>query len=246
MTDASDPAEEHFLIGKDGNYKVEFDRFSAYYAKLHDGEAPFKENMKEAEKFEIVASFVQLNARQASAECYRNNKYTNSFLWIGNIWYPDSMLNKEVPDFTSFSNSIARAVGAGMSSTYVESYNEVTFDLSKEKSTYNGYFVLILLAIGFMLLQQVIMMRSQKAANELSTVDGSAAKTNKWMMIIMPIMFGVFSFFYSAAFSIYMITNTVYGLISTVIINKIVSVRFEKNADKVLAKSARDKMKRLK
>ena len=47
-------------------------------------------------------------------------------------------------------------------------------------------------------------------------------------MIIMPIMFGVFSFFYSAAFSIYMITNTLYGLISTLIINKITTVRFEK------------------
>ena len=83
-----------------------------------------------------------------------------------------------------------------------------------------------------MFLQQFVMMRSQKAANEFSSVDGQGAQTNKMMMIIMPIMFGFFSFFYSAAFSIYMIINTAYSLISTLIINKIVSVRFDKNAEK--------------
>ena len=82
-----------------------------------------------------------------------------------------------------------------------------------------------------MLLQQFIMMRTQKDTNELATVDGSGASANKWMMIIMPIMFGIFSFFYSAAFSVYMITNTFYGLITTLIINKIVTVKFENRND---------------
>ena len=98
-----------------------------------------------------------------------------------------------------------------------------------------------------MLLQQFIMMRSQKAANELSSVDGSAAKTNKWMMILMPVIYGIFSFFYSAAFSIYMIVNTGYSLISTVIINKIVSVRFAKKEFELSVKGNRaPKRKRLK
>ena len=98
-----------------------------------------------------------------------------------------------------------------------------------------------------MFLQQFIMMRSQKAANELSSVDGSAAKTNKWMMILMPIIFGVFSFFYSAAFSVYMITNTLYGLISTLIINKIVTVRYA-NRDIMKPRNGKpsNKAKRLK
>ena len=48
------------------------------------------------------------------------------------------------------------------------------------------------------------------------------------MLIMMPIIYGIFSFFYSAAFSLYMITNTLYGLIMTVIVNKIMEVSFEK------------------
>ena len=158
------------------------------------------------------------------------------------------MLNKKVPDFKSFSDAVARAMGSGVSATYEDNYNEVTFNLVNEKNTFNGYFVLIVLAIGLMFLQQFIMMRSQKAANELSSVDGSAAKTNKWMMIMMPIIFGVFSFFYSAAFSVYMIVNTLYGLISTLIINKIVAIRFEKKDNGGSGYSGRpsNKAKRLK
>ncbi len=226
-----DSQENHFLVADD-NYKdayfVDYDRFEAYYEK-ENGSSPFDECTTEADKNEVVVKYIQLNAREAAKEAYDANKDVTSFFWIGNVWYPDSMMNKEVPSFSDFSSAVARAaVGSSIPDTYEESYNEVTYNLSTEKDTYNGYFVLIVLAIGMMFLQQFVTMRSQKATNELSSVDGSAASTNKWMMIIMPIIFGLFSFFYSAAFSMYMIVNTTYSLISTLIINKVVSVRFEK------------------
>ena len=223
-------------------YRVDFDKFTAYYAANNAQNGDFDKAVfdakKESEKMEFVAEFIQLNARRTSAEYYRKElKKETSFLWIGNMWYPDSALNKEVPAFSNFLNSVSRA-SSGINSSYEESYNEVTFNLKDEKDRANGYFVLILLSIGFMFLQQFIMMRSQKDANELSTVDGSAASTNKMMMVIMPVIFGIFSFFYSAAFSTYMIVNTVYGLISMLIINKIVTVRFDKNQNKRAIKNA--------
>lgn len=211
-------------------YIVDYDKFAAFYVdegkELPDGWADMSEDGKNKE----VIAFVRQIARKRAAQYYLDNKPKTSLLWIGNIWYPDSMLNKEIPNFSSFSSSISRAAGS-IDSDYEASYNEVTYNLSKQKTTYNGYFVLIVLAIGFMFLQQFITMRSQKAASELGSVDGQGAKTNKMMMIMMPIIFGIFSFFYSAAFSIYMITNTCYSLISTLIINKIVSVRFDKNIE---------------
>lgn len=231
-TDENDLKDEHFLIdcGEDG-YRINYDKFSAYYSASHNGEQAFTAGMDEDDKNAKVAQEVHIYAREASADWYQKNKEKTSFIWIGNVWYPDSMLNREMPEFENFRSSVQRAVD-GMESNYKESYDEVTFNLSKEKESFNGFFVLIVLAIGFMLLQQFITMRSQKAANELSTVDGSVATTNKWMMIMMPVIFGFFSFFYSAAFSIYMIINTVYGLISMLIINKIVSVRFEKEEER--------------
>lgn len=240
QTDGKPDNNRYFLSGEEGQYLVDFDKFAAYYAssqgetdevKEFKEKNPFDENATEAEKVEIVVGFVQLHARAAAADFYHENREATSFLWIGNLWYPDSMLNKEVPSFSEFSSSVTRAVGSGMSATYEESYNEVTYNLSTEKSTYNGYFVLIVLAIGCMFLQQFITMRSQKATTEFSSVDGSAAKNNKWMMIMMPVIFGIFSFFYSAAFSLYMITNTLYSLISTLIINKVVAVRFAKKEE---------------
>lgn len=196
-----------------------------------------KQMLGESKMNNAVQQFVRLNARAAAANYYRTTARSAHFAWIGNMWYPDSMLNKEVPDYSKFSSSVARA-SSGAGSGYQEHYDEVTYYLRNEDpfnpgvalegNTYNGYFVLILLSIGTMFLQQFITSRAQKAANELSSVDGSAAKTNKWMMIIMPIMFGVFAFFYSAAFSLYMIVGALYGLLTTLIINKIVTVRFAK------------------
>ncbi len=234
--------EEIKVVG----YKVDFDKFTRYYASINAQNENFNEatfntefaDKKESEKMEFVAEYIQLNAREKAAGYYREHRKETSFLWIGNMWYPDSALNKEIPSYSDFSNSVARA-SSSTNASYAESYNEVTYNLSKEKNQANGYFVLIILSIGLMFLQQFIMMRSQKDANELSTVDGSAASTNKMMMIMMPIIFGFFSFLYSAAFSTYMIVNTAYGLISTLIINKIVTVRFDKNEDRLESKSAK-------
>ena len=274
MEEGAENPEQRFLTkveGKDDIYTVDFEKFAdykivpdanAYYDahkddKDENGENVIEEttqvayaekckneflNKKEQDKWEIVSNFVEIYARESAAKYYQENSDGTHFGWIGNLWYPDSMLNKEVPDFAKFTSATTRA-GVTVSEN---DYNSVTFNLSEQKGNYNGYFVLIVLSIGLMFLQQFIMMRSQKAANELSSVDGSAAKTNKWMMIIMPIMFGMFSFMYSAAFSIYMITNTLYGLITTLIINKVVTVRFANREIKTVSSRPSSKAKRLK
>lgn len=233
-------------------YLVDFEQFLT----VSQTESSSFEDKTEAEKMTIVRDYVRDNARKASADYYRSNK--NNFLWVNNIWYPDSPLNKEVPNFSGFSSTISRAVGNGIDASYEASYDEVTHYLREsgyenshgklEGKAVNGYFVLIVLAIGLMFLQQFISMRSQKDANELGTVDGSGAKTNKWMLIMMPIIYGVFSFLYSAAFSLYMITNTLYGLVTTLIINKVMDVSFAKQEANggYEAKRAQNKRKRLK
>ena len=187
----------------------------------------------------LVSYYLEGPASLAVKDYYEDGN-NNSFLWVGNLWYPDSTLNKEVPNFSKFKSTVTRA---NIGDDYEESYNKVTAALTKQKGRFNGYFILIVLSIGLMLLQQFISMRANKAANELSSVDGSAARTNKYMMIMMPIIYGIFSFFYSASFSLYMITNTVYGIVTMLIINKLVDVWFKKKEesgqlDEVLNKRA--------
>lgn len=195
----------------------------------------------------LINYYMEEPAALAVKEYYEAGN-NNSFLWVKNIWYPDSTLNKEMPDFAKFKSTITQAA---ITDADGEAYEKVTSALGEQKNAYNGYFILIVLSIGLMLLQQWISMRSTKSVNELSTVDGSGARTNKMMMIMMPIMYGIFSFFYSASFSIYMITNTVYSLITMLIINKCVDVWFKKKEengqlDEVLNKKAKKKKAKLK
>ena len=182
------------------------------------------EDTREEVRLTLVSYYIDGYAAQKVADDYQ----PNNFLWVKNIWYPDSMLNREIPDFAGFRSTVA---SANVDDSYEESYNKVTANLTQQKQNYNGYFILIVISIGVMLLQQFISMRSNKAANELGTVDGSAQRTTKWMMILMPIMYGFFAFMYSSAFSIYMITNTTYSIIMSLIINKAMTVWFEKKEE---------------
>ena len=52
-------------------------------------------------------------------------------------------------------------------------------------------------------------MRSQKEQQKFSSADGTGAANQKMMMVVMTVMFAIFSFMYSAAFSIYMVTSNV-------------------------------------
>lgn len=175
----------------------------------------------------LVSYYLETPAAKA-VERYYESGHNNSFLWVGNLWYPDSTLNKEIPNFSKFKSTVSRA---SISDADADGYNKVTSALGSQKNRYNGYFILIILSIGLMLLQQFISMRANKSVNELSTVDGAGARTNKWMLVMMPIIYGIFSFFYSAAFSLYMITNTLYSIITMLIINKCVDVWFKKKEE---------------
>lgn len=236
--------ENAFIVVDNGEYKVDYDRFTNCYNNVNstsyttgevfvnlaqkynlDSTIIMNESSSgEQSRFIAIDKFLSVYAAKAAAEYYKEND--NSFLWVRNIWYPDSMANKEIPNFDKFKSSIQKAA---IDSKYKTSYETVTSQLTQQKNTYNGYFVLIVLSIGFMLVQQWISMKANKSVNELGTVDGQGAKTNKYMMIMMPIMYGIFSFFYSASFSIYMITSTVFSIVTTLIINKALDVSFAKH-----------------
>jgi hypothetical protein len=245
-TDNPDGFLYELEVEGDVDYQVDFDKFVAYYNKENETSLSsddvfkaladsYKEKYSsspvatttEANKLSLVSYYIQAPAAKAAADYYSENN--NRFLWVGNIWYPDSMLNKEMPSFSKFQSTLSKA---SIGDEYQESYELVTANLDEAKNTYNGYFVLIVLSIGFMLLQQFISMKANKSVNDLGTVDGSGARTTKYMMIMMPIIYGVFAFLYSAAFSLYMITNTVYSILATLIINKSMDVWFAKRNER--------------
>ena len=150
--------------------------------------------------------------RNAAEEAYGEHRM--GFLWVKNIWLPDTSYQHPVQYETEINNQ--------------DLYNEITYNLGDEKNAANGYYILIVISIGTMFLSQFILSKSQKAQNDLQTANGQGAKTQKVMMVVMPIIFGIFSFMYSAAFSIYMVVSNIFGIVSTLLINFFIDRKFKK------------------
>ncbi len=182
-------------------------------------------------------------AQDAAADRYFEVIKKSKFLWVENIWIEDLPWKKSFITKEDYLNS-AFTYSKGCSTVQLESgiKNGEVYDvlmgspkLDEAKNKPNGYLILVILSIGTMLLSQLIMTKSQKAQMELQTVDGAngqAAQTSKMMMWMMPIMFGVFSFMYTASFSLYLVVSTVFSTLSTMIINVIVEKSFERKLKK--------------
>lgn len=185
-------------------------------------------------------SVVKIGA-EAARDWYRGDgKFegqTNDshFLWVKNVWYPDVSYNKPIQSYSKLSKELNKKVTLltgekrELSSVLTETqYNNITSELQAEKKAPNGYFILIILSIGFMVLSQFVSMRSSKESNKYQTVDGQGAKTQKIMMVMMPLIYAVFAFMYSAAFSIYMTMSSVVSLVVMLISNLIIDRVFKK------------------
>ncbi|MBQ7368110.1 MAG: membrane protein insertase YidC [Clostridia bacterium] len=195
-----------------------------------------------------IKEYFVSEGQQAVLAAYEKDVLHNtSFLWIKNIWATDASYKHPVLSFSEFKTEVERQnfqVGskttgfagvAEFTNVYEEdTYNTITGKLTAQKTQANGYYILILLSIGTILLQQWISMAGQKEQQKYSSVDGQGASQQKMTMVIMTAMFAIFSFMYSSAFSIYMIMSNVLSLLSTIVINKLVDISESKKEAKAL------------
>ena len=240
---------EKIVANKDGAQKAVYDEIVAIQESLKesDPEITFKNASKAY--FEGLAQAEVVKAYNGTDD-YSGVANNTKFLWIKNIWVTDAMYKNPVLEYKDFETAIATKSGCSCSTTnqaktieaYTkDAYNKVTAGLSTQKGQYNGYFVLIVLSIGTILLQQFVSMRAQKEQQKYSSVDGQGAGQQKMMMIVMTGMFAIFSFMYSSAFSIYLIVSNVFSLGSTLIINKIVDKVAATKDEKKEAKKQSDR-----
>lgn len=218
----TDTSETGYVVKQDDGTYI------ANTQKLIDENLISEEDLGENQTMDDLAyDYVRNLARQASADRYYSLK--QDFLWVKNIWVPDTAWSHPVLSFNKFKSNVSKSESvAGLEARY----DEVTANLGKEKKQANGYFIFVVLSVGVTLLSQIVMNKGQKAQLELQSVDGQGKQTQKIMMIVMPIMIGVFAFMYTAAFSLYMVTNSLITLLTTLLINKLVEVRFNKKMEK--------------
>ena len=182
---------------------------------------------------DVIENEVKYSARKASANAYEEHASRSViFPWVKNLWVVDSPFKSALPSISELETSLgAENMGSLKDETV---YNELTYNLGEYKKTGfkygNGWFILVALSILTMLGSTIIMNKQQKTQMQLSSVDGEnsqAAATQKMMTWMMPIMFGVFAFIYSAAFSIYMVTSSLLSTGFTLLINYFVEKSFK-------------------
>lgn len=244
-------------VNEDGSYsysidyattRLILDKFKGNTSVLNEAGQTFAEyfaaaSAEDSSLSEAAAAekFFQDAQQTRSAEKYREEE--ESFLWIKNIWMPDTPFQHPVyEDYNAF-NSKYRL---GNYTSDPGQYDNLTAKLSSEKKQVNGYFILVILTAGTSLLMQWISTRGQKAQLELQSVDGQGQRTQKMMMWIMPILMGFFALMYTAAFSIYIIMSSVVSILTTLLINKVVDVRFKKMLEAEANGTAKPKKRRAK
>ena len=185
---------------------------------------------------ECAAKVNKTAQERVKTEYERSISGNMKFLWIKNIWQTDASFKHPVLDYSDFEKSLTELDDAAKAASPYDlsSYNTVTGELGAYKTQANGYYILIVLSIGTILLQQFISMKTQKEQQKYSSADGSGASNQKMMMIVMTVMFAIFSFMYSAAFSIYMVTSNIVSMLTTLVINKVVDIRMAKAEEKRL------------
>ena len=225
----------YYNLNEDGSLSEDYEILAKY-----DGQDLYRiKCFADPEKKDAIIK----KAQDDAADKFFENLDTQSFLWVKNIWIEDLPWKKAfLPKDVYLSDATFRYTkGCSCSGTELNSpiQNEAVYDvlfgsskLDDIKNQPNGYLILVVLSIGSMLISQLIMTKSQKAQLELQSVDQTGAQTSKMMQWMMPIMFGIFSFMYTASFSLYLIVSTTFSTISTVIINKIVEKRFFKKIAK--------------
>ena len=143
---------------------------------------------------------------------------------LGNIGgtLPDNLKSFVKPDGIVYSDSYNTVMGAAIREYSKQGSSGVkkAFDMKH----WNGYLVLPVLAVALSIISNKLMKGSQPEQPPQTDSEGKPIDNKnmmKYMNLIMPIMIGVFSIFYSAAFAIYMLFNSLITVLFNLVYNLI-------------------------
>lgn len=185
-----------------------------------------------------------LVAQEAVATKYEEIK--DGWLWVDSIWRPDTYVSG-VPnynDFLGMANLNGRfAENETRVAEIATEYNIITANIQKTYSSWNGYFILVVLAGAVTFLSIWISQKSnsKKQKQQIQPVNNSVKQNqqqqqvnpNKAMGImkfIMPIIMIIFTLSYSAAFALYIVTNSIMSVIISFVCMKIFD-KLDKNRE---------------
>ena len=151
------------------------------------------------------------NARNAALEKFQETK--TSFLWIDNIWIADSAFKSPVMDYDTFIEKSSLTTDE----VTAEEYELVMGNIENSVRKTNGFFLLALLAAGLNYLSISMNTWISKAKAKKQGIDPRLVSQggNKLMSFLMPVIMGVFTLFYNAAFGLYIVAGALIALITS-------------------------------
>ena len=181
-----------------------------------------------------------------------------SWLWIKNVFASDTYTNP-VPTLNKFVGRGLGQIGATLPeetralnvkfSQYDNGYDAVLkpamtyynkvkfFDMKR----WNGYFILPIISIALSIISVKISKATQPEMPQQKDENGNPVQDGQGMMKVMnwmmPIMMGIFALFYSAAFCIYMVMNSLITVVFNLVYNKIAKKKDQQEEDERLSRT---------
>lgn len=217
-----------------GEYQAAFDRvYASAIGESSDSEevAILKARISGVSAANAFDAEACIPAETAALEAVKTfyESHHESWLWIQNVWQPDTWANIMQP-YTG--NALA---GNGFStavdlSTYPGGdkgeaiYNKIRGAVLEtgargDSGKWNGLMILPFMSIGLSFFSMWISQRMERKNRKGETVQAQnqqQAAQNKTMMIIMPLMMAYFGFIYTGAFAIYMVVNYLLSILTTI------------------------------
>ncbi|MBQ4558375.1 MAG: membrane protein insertase YidC [Clostridia bacterium] len=215
------------------NYKIytEYDNVRAAYTATYEtvyNEATINGVPADVE-FETVEEYATAKAQDAAAEKY--GEVRTGFLWIKNIWLPDSR-KSPIMSYEDFSGYVEKLDKEAIPTE--EEYNMVMGSLkdNEEYSGANGFYILCILAAGSTWASTYINSLVSKWKAKKKGVLLQGQDMNKSLNIILPLIMGLFTLFYTASFGLYIVTSSLFTTIAGIFVSMIVDKIDEKVANK--------------
>ena len=261
-------SEQILLEDADGNF-VNGDLAKAFNDRYNDVYKTSKEELKEDEDFAILKARIQGMSEANSFNQKNGNNYNDvlanandvavkavqdkfaenqeSWLWIQNVWQPDTWASIMQPYKGNALAGNGFSVSVNLDKYPDDTKGEYTYTIIRnavletgghgKNGTWNGFMILPFMSIGLSFLSVFVTQRMEKKNRKGEAVQQNAqqAATNKMMMIMMPLMMAYFGFIYTGAFAIYRVINYTLSMLSNIVmrwpVEKIVNRNLNK-ADK--------------
>ena len=231
-TEALDIIHKVFPLDEEGNYdKTKDILLSSTPLVDKEGNPVVDEEGNQVYDELYLSSAVQQVSMKLICTTYEETK--DSFLWIQNIWQPDSPSSKSITTYKDLESKLGKK---NIEQGEEEIYNSFMPDLKAIKNKSNGILLLPILCILFGILSIYINTLYNKIKNKKKGLP--APKTNVALMFVMPVILGLFALLYNSVFAIYMLTGqivaTIVSPLQLYIVDKIVDKKQTKQEKEVV------------